>query len=339
MRAVGWRPVDSGQIIHGFVKTLLWGSSAVTLLFPTLLTGQGIARQALSSFPSDTQQIAYSNIAQLRVLPDYPQIRQKLLTRQLRDFQEFLRSMGTDPDKDVDEVVLGWRGQPADAAGFFGLAEGRFQAERIRDFYARSQLPTRAYAGLDLYAFGSGEDPADLYFVFLNSSTAAFGRLNDLKALLDVRAGLQMALDSNSAFVNWQAELEGTAPQWGVSSAKGAANQAAPWLGAGGKPPVDATALLGPVEAVLYRVEWSNGFSTQISVLCHNPENSGAMAQLLTLWRDSRQASAAGLTPAMAAFLQGLEIQANGSRLELRGSGPLEVVDQVLRAPTAGPTP
>lgn len=54
---------------------------AALLIFPTLMFGQSGARDALASFPADTQQIVYSNLAQLRSLTDYPQIRQWILTR------------------------------------------------------------------------------------------------------------------------------------------------------------------------------------------------------------------------------------------------------------------
>lgn len=306
-----------------------WG--VVILFLPVLLSGQELARKALSTFPADTQQLTYSNLAQLHALPGYSQIHQKLLNRQLRDFEDFLRSMGIDPAKDVDEVVLGWRGQQAGASGFFGLAEGRFQPQKVRDFFAQSQLPHREYAGSDLYAFGSGEDRADLFFTFLGSSSAAFGRAGDLKALLDVRAGTAPALDSNSAFVSWEAELEGSAPQWGVASGKAAAGQAAPWVSSAAKVSVDPSALLGLIQAALYRVDWGSGFTAHLSILCQNQETAAGLAQVLTLWQASPQAVAASPSPAIAAFLQGMEIRASGSRVELTGSGPIEAFDQFFR--------
>ena len=105
---------------------------AILLLFPALSRGQGGGRDSLSIFPSDTQQLVYSNLAQLRALPDYSQIRQLLFTQQLRTLEDSLRSMGTDPEKDVDEVTLGWRGDPS-STSFFGLAEGRLQPDQVHD--------------------------------------------------------------------------------------------------------------------------------------------------------------------------------------------------------------
>jgi hypothetical protein len=297
-----------------------------TLFFPTLLSAQGIARDALSSFPADTQQLAYVNLAQLRGLADYPQIRQRLLNRQLRDFEDFLRSMGVDPEEDVDEVVLGWRGPSSGNSSFFGLACGRFRPDKTREFFTRNKLSSRQYSGLDLYAFGSGEGPGDLFFAFLTASLAAFGRLGDLKALLDVYAGTRLALESNSAFVSWEAELEGTAAQWGITTGKAVVNQVAPWLAGRAKLPTDLSSIASFVQTVLYRIDWESEFSAHISIVCHNPESASTLGQLLLLWKASTQATAANAAPATAAFIQTLDIEVNGPRVELRGSGSVEVI-------------
>jgi len=327
---------SKSPVSDGLLRVL---GGLVILFFPALSNGQQLAREALSSFPADTHQVAYTNLAQLRSSPDYPQIRERLLNRQLRYFQDFLRSMAIDPDKDVDEVIFGWRGQPSDTTGLFGMAQGRFQPEQIRQYFIRSQLPSRQYAGFDLYAFGSGEDPADLFFTFLDSSLAAFGRLHDLKALLDVRSRTANALETNSSFVGWEAELEDTSPQWGILSGQAAANLAAPWLAGGRKLNVDLSAFMKPVQAVLYRVEWENGFSSHLAIVCKNPESASALATLLNLLRSAQQQGTADSGAAVASILQGVEAHQNGSRLELSASGLVAALDQVLRGGAADPAP
>jgi hypothetical protein len=104
-------------------------------LLPELLGAQQAAQIALACFPADTQQVAYSNFAQLRSSPDYPQIREHVLYQQLRGFQRFLRSVGVDPEKDVDEAIMGWRGQSLSGPGSFGVAAGRFEPDRVREFF------------------------------------------------------------------------------------------------------------------------------------------------------------------------------------------------------------
>ena len=39
----------------------------------------------------------------------------------VRAFQDFLRPLGIDPDRDVDEVILGWRSEMAGPSGYMGL--------------------------------------------------------------------------------------------------------------------------------------------------------------------------------------------------------------------------
>src|SRR3989442_1529180 len=123
---------------------------AAGFFFPALLYSQTIVREAVSSFPDDTHQLAYTDLAELLASSNYLKIRQRLLTPQLRSFQEFLTSMGMDLKKAFGGVVFGGRGSPGDRGIFFGLAEGGFQQERAGKFFARAQLPTRQYAGQDL---------------------------------------------------------------------------------------------------------------------------------------------------------------------------------------------
>ena len=299
--------------------------SAVALLFPARLGAQGLDQVALSTFPADTQQLTYTELGRLRRSPDYPALRAQLLGGSLRGLAELLRSAGDDPEKDADEVVLGWRGAATAPGGFFGLATGHFHPGQVGDFLKRRKRAPADYAGFHLYTCDSGPDRSELHFTFLDDSTAAFGGLNDLKALLDVHAGLRPALETNSAFVDWEAELRGSAPQWGISAGRAATSQAGLWLTGGLKDPPDLGALMAPVQALLYSIDFGSEFSTHISVVCDRPETAAALAQILVMWRNSHL-SAGNSSPELAAFLAGLDISAAGPRVSLDGSGPLKLV-------------
>ena len=303
----------------------------IVLTFSGLLCAQQAARYGLACFPADTQQIAYANLAQLRSSSDYPQIRKHVLYLQLRGFQEFLHSVGVDPEKDIDEVLLGWRGESPSGSGSFGVAAGRFQPEKLREFFTKAQLPVQSYAGFDLLAFGSAADPEATLFTFPDSSLAIFGRSHDLKALLDIQQGAAPALETNQTLQGYEAELEGTSPQWGILTGKAAGNVAAPWLAGNKKTTVDLTVFLQPVQAVLYRVDWDGGFTTHISVLCKTPESAAGLLQLLNILKSAPLPSAPGSAPRPASLLQNLDARQNGSRLELSTSGPAEALDQILK--------
>jgi hypothetical protein len=322
MTSMSWKFAASGG-------TLL----AAALLLPAALWSQSAARDALSTFPADTEQLAYSNLAQLRTLPDYGAIQQRLLTPQLSSFEDFLRAMGTDPNKDVSEVTLGWRGDPSDLEAFFGLAWGNFDPDRIHQYFQTRQLTYQHYGGYDLYPFGSGGARKDLFFAFLSSSSALFGRLHDIKALIDVLAGKAPALDSNQQFASWEGELEGTAPQWGMATGRAAANRAAPWLEAGTGMKVDPKVLLTPVRAVLYRLDWGDGLTARMSVVCASDQDAATIAKLVNTWQAVSGNNTQRLGTGLETFVQNLQVSSNGSRVEITGSAPLDVVNQIINGP------
>jgi hypothetical protein len=238
--------------------------------------------------------------------------------------------MGIDPEKDIDEVMLGWRGEVMGPAGYLGLAAGRFQPALIQQYFDRTGLPTRQYEGANLYAFGSGSDPDDLFFTFFDTSVAAFGRLRDVKAMLDARQGTASALNTNSDFASWVGELDGSAPQWGIVNGKSAANLAASWLASGNQKSVDLSSLSQSVRALLYRLEWDSGFSTQLFMVCNTPEIAAGFANLIGLLQQAGQKSTPAGGAALPPILQSIETHRDGARLELDVSGPPELLDQIL---------
>ncbi len=165
------------------------------VIFPARLPADQLPAQALTTFPADTLQVSYTDLATLRTLSVYPQIRERILNRQLRAFEDFLRPMGMDAEKDIDEIMLGWRGEMVGPSGYLGLAAGRFQPDLVQKYVQQTGVPVTQYNGADLYPFGAGGGANDLYFTIVDSSLAAFGRMADLKAMLDARQGSINALE------------------------------------------------------------------------------------------------------------------------------------------------
>jgi hypothetical protein len=322
--------MSKGRKIPTLIIALALLGGLGELPFPTRLAADQLPGEALDTFPADTLQVSYTNLAVLRSLPIYPQIRQRILNRQLHAFEDFLRPMGIEPEKDIDEVMLGWRGEMVGPAGFLGLAAGRFQPALIQQYFDHSGLPVREYDGAHLYAFGAGSDPDDLFFSFIDPSLAAFGRLGDVKAMLDARQGSVNALNANSDFVNWQGELEGTAPQWGILNGKSAGNLAGLWLAPGGQQNVDLSSLSRSVHALLYRVQWDTGFSTQLIMVCNTPESAAGFATLIGLLQQAAKQPTPAAGVSLPSILQSIETHRDGARLELDVSGPPNKLDQIL---------
>jgi hypothetical protein len=317
----------SRVILDGLVFT-------AALLLTAPLHAQYAGQDALAAFPADTQQMAYTNLATMRSVPQYPLIEAHLMSPQLRNLETLLRSAGVDPDKQVNELVLGWRGQAQDTTRFFGLAEGTFDPNRVHDFFVNNKMMIQRYSGYELYAFGSGSARTDMFFTFIDSSRAEFGRLADLKALIDVQNAGRPALSSNADFRRWEGDLDGVSPQWGITTGLAAANQAIPWLTQGKKVQVDPSALFGAVKAVLYRVDWGSQIMAHLSIICQNAEAANGFSQLLSLLRSAQPAVSKNLSPALSQILQNLNVQVVGSKLNLEASASISDLAQLLNAPT-----
>ncbi|TAM82498.1 MAG: hypothetical protein EPN47_07490 [Acidobacteria bacterium] len=302
---------------------------------PLLLHAQYAGQDALASFPVDTQQIAYTNLATLRSVPQYPLIQAHLMSPQLRNLETLLQSAGVDPDQQVNELVMGWRGDVQDTTRFFGLAEGNFDPNQVHDYFVNNKMMIQRYSGYELYGFGAGNARTDMFFTFIDSSKAEFGRLGDLKALIDVRNASRPPLNSNTDFRRWEGDLDGVAPQWGISTGQAAANQAIPWLTQGKKIQVDTSALFGSVRAVLYRVDWSSQVMAHLSILCQNVEAANGFSQLLGLLRSAQPAVAHNVSPALSQILQNLNVQVDGSQLNLDASASISDLAQLLNAPAS----
>ncbi len=301
------------------------------LLLPARLAADQLPGEALNTFPADTLQVSFTNLATLRTLAVYPQIRQRILNRQLRAFEDFLRPMGIEPERDIDEIMLGWRGEMVGPSGYLGMAAGRFQPNLIQQYVERTGIPVQQYDGANIYAFGSGGGADDLFFTFFDGTLAGFGRAGDLKAMLDARQGSINALNSNSDFVNWQGELDGTAPQWGILNGKSAGNLAGAWLAPSGQSRVDMTSLGKSVRALLYRVQWDTGFTATLFMICDTPESAAGFATLIGLLQQaSKQPAKPGGTPTLPPILQSIQTQRDGARLELDVTGTPEMLDQIL---------
>ena len=308
---------------------------AASFLFAAPLFAQYAGQDALATFPADTQQMAYTNLATLRAVPQYPLIEAHLMSPQLRNLENLLRSAGINPDTQVNELVLGWRGQVQDTTRFFGLAEGSFDPNQVHQYFVNNKMMIQRYSGYDLYAFGSGTARTDMFFSFLDSSRAIFGRLADIKALIDVQNAARPPLNSNANFRRWEGDLDGIAPQWGISTGLAAANQAIPWLTQGKKIKVDPSALFGSVKAVLYRVDWGSQIMAHLSIICQNAQAANGFNQLLTLLRSAPPAVTKSVSPALSQILRNMNVQVEGSKLNLDASASISDLAQLLNAPVS----
>lgn len=186
---------------------------ASPLALPKPAQAGTLGSDVIGMFPKDVGEFGYADLKKARTLKWFPQLQQQVLPERFRQFEKFLASTGNDPNSQVDEIAwaLVPEGMTAKTEGtgssavptgeqMVGIAIGNFNQDSTAAYFKKQKLPTSAFHGYTLYAFGTGTGATDLFFVFIDASTAAYGHKSILEKMISVRFGDEDGLLRNDKF-------------------------------------------------------------------------------------------------------------------------------------------
>ena len=161
-----------------------------------------------------------------------------------------------------------------------GVALGNYNPDSTEAYFKRQKLPTFKARNYTLYAFGTGAGPSDLFFLFIDSSTAAFGHLSVLEKMEEVRSGTEEGLLRNEIFFPLINEANGSGIVWAVLNpayTRLAMQQLAPEV----QQFPEAAKLVSRMQNMLINVNASGGLDGKFQSICGSPQDANTMAQLL----------------------------------------------------------
>src|SRR5437660_8900075 len=199
------------------------------LVAPAVTRAQHLGNDTIALFPKNVGEFAYANLKQARSQKWFPQLQEQMLPERFRQFERFLASAGVDPNSQVEEVAWGLvaEGVTAKTEGtgstavptgeeIVGVALGSYNPDSTEAYFKTQKLPTFKSHGFTMYAFGSGAGPNDLFFLFLDSNTAAFGHRSELEKMLEVRYSGAEGLLRNEKMYSLINEANGSGVVWAV---------------------------------------------------------------------------------------------------------------------------
>ena len=151
---------------------------------------------------------------------------------------------------------------------------------RTESYFKQQKLPTFKARGYTLYAFGSGAGPNDLFFLFIDSNTAAFGHRKLLEKMIEVRFGGEEGLLRNDAFYPLINDANGTGTVWAVLNpayTRLAMQQLAPEV----QQFPEAAKLVTRMHNMIISVDASNSLDGKFQAVCGSTEDANTLAQLL----------------------------------------------------------
>jgi hypothetical protein len=310
-------------------------AAAVTmaaLVTPGVSSAQRVGPDTIALFPKNVGEFAYANLKQARSQKWFPQLQQQLLPERFRQFEKFLASAGVDPNTQVEELVWGLvaegvnektSGVGSDAVPtgeeVAGIAMGNYNPNSTEAFFKAQKLPTFNSHGFTMYAFGSGSGANDLFFLFLDSSTAAFGHRNVLEKMLDVRYGGAEGLLRNEKMYSLINEANGSGVVWAVLNpayTRLAVRQLAPQI----QQFPEAAKLVTRMQNLILNIQASGGVDGKFQAVCGNTDDANTLAQLmqLALVYQQYQAKQQGQNQDLADLLTQAQVNPSGDRVVLR---------------------
>ena len=305
-------------------------AAAVILCGAQISRAQSLGPDIIALFPKNVGEFAYANLKQARSQKWFPQLQEQMLPERFKQFEKFLASAGVDPNSQVEELAWGLvaegvtdktsgTGSTAVPTGeeVVGVALGGYNPQSTEAYFKAQKLPTFKSHGFTMYAFGSGTGASDLFFLFLDSNTAAFGHRSELEKMLDVRYGGAEGLLRNDRMSSLINDANGTGVVWAVLNpayTRLAMQQLAPQI----QQFPEAAKLVMRMQNLIVGIQASGGVDGKFQAICGSVDDANTLAQLMTLAFAYQQYQAKQQNPDLADLLGRAQVNPSGDRVVLQ---------------------
>jgi hypothetical protein len=309
-------------------RNLLRMAMLVTVfVLPSLARASSLSTDVIGMFPKNVGEFAYVDLKQARSLSWFPQLKQQMLPARFKQFEQLLTSAGVDPNSVVEELV--WALVPGDIANnssavptdeeVVGVALGSYQPDTAEAYFNSKKLPVVKVRNFSLFAFSGGTGPTDLFFVFIDASTAAFGQRQQIERLIAVRNGDEQGLLTNSDLSPLIQQANGSGMVWAVlnaSYARLAMQQLAPAV----QQFPQAQQLTTKLQALTIEFTGGNGVQVFFDAVCATPDVANTFAALMQAGILYQRYTVASSNPDLASMLDQASIVPAGDSLQVRFS-------------------
>ena len=302
---------------------------ALALLMPKPAQAGRLGADKIALFPKEIAEVGYADLKKARTLKWFGQLQEQLLPERFRQFEKFLASAGIDPNTQIEELAWGLapQGVTAKTSGtgssavptgeqIVGIAMGNYNPDSTEAYFKQQKLPTFKAHGYTLYAFGTGAGPNDLFFLFMDSSTAAFGHRALLEKMIDVRFGGQDGLVGNDAIFSLVNEANTGSTVWLVLNpayTRLAMKQLVPEIDQF----PEAAKLVTRMKNAIINVDAGSGVDAKVQTVCGSTEDANTLGQLLQAGFLYKRYQAQKDNPDLAALLDQARVSPSGDRVSL----------------------
>jgi len=299
------------------------GLGLAILMGCALASAQDLVKEALSSFPIDTVRIEYSNVAKLRQMPEYSRLHERYLGASLRSLEGHLASLGI-RESDLNEVVLGWR-PSSDGLAMEGITYGQFDPQAMAREAESRGVPATPVGSASAYCFGSTD--ASPCVAVLGRGLGAFGTLDAVRGMVDVRGGESSGLSANPSFSSLVTASRKDTPIWGVATASAIGDWFKSGMPVQKNLPVDLGTVFKSVQSLAYSVAPTDRVRLNVEMACASAASAGVLRQQFETLRLFQKVAWQQQYPGVANPFEDLAVGATGSTLTMSMSTPYSALE------------
>jgi hypothetical protein len=290
---------------------------ASLVILPRPSSAGTLSTDIIGMFPKTVGEFAYADLKSARKLPWFDQLREQLLPSKFRQFEQFLKTAGVDPNSQVDELAWGAINEgKSGGEEILGVALGSFNPSSSEALFKQQKLPMTDYHGYHLYAFGSGSGSGDILFTFVDTNTAAFGVRPAMEKMIDVRTGVSESLLNNDQLFPLINQADGSGLIWAVLDQGYTHIAVQQLLPQAGQFPQAAT-IINRMHAMTISIAADSGIDAQFEAVCNSTDDANLLAAALQAGVMYRRYQEAQDHPDLASALDQIRVTPSGDHLKI----------------------
>ncbi len=246
----------------------------ILILSAALCQAMPLNSSARSAVPGDLVQLISVDYRALKDSSTAMQLKEQLLPDDLKRFEESLRKIGIDPNRDVDTLTFASFHVDKSGVRGVGVASGDFNLKSvIKKLRLQNFKPTK-YHTADLYPMDGG-----MQMTFLDENTLLFGEPTAIRVALDARDGRVNGLDTNSTMTDMMSDVD-SAPVWSVLDQLGTQNMMHSALGDASKV-ADYDTIKKRLIGSRYTMNFTSGVNFDLTVVTSDTVTAATMSSLV----------------------------------------------------------
>jgi hypothetical protein len=260
---------------------------------------------ARTCVPGDLLQLISVDYRALKDSSTAMALKQQMMPDNIKQFEAALKTIGLDPDKDVDTLTFASFHAGKQGVKTVGVAAGPFNMKAVLKKMKLQKFVPKKYANSDIYPMDGG-----FVMSFLDDSTLLFGDSTSIRVALDTRNGTVLGLDTNGTMADMMSNVD-SAPVWSILDQQGTQNAMHSAMGEASKV-ADYDTIKKRLLGSRYTMSFSSGVNFDLTVVTSDTVSAGTLASLVKAGILLKKMSA---TPAEKIAVENTTVDSDGSNV------------------------